>query len=113
MFFRYAAYKVGQQKKFMDPNFDPITSPMSIPNLQSLMERIDILFIYKIITNSTDCPELLIKFKFYYSLKLLKHNIYYFYMNEDIDFLSPIERMYKLQNNNINWLDYTVPVKIQ
>lgn len=62
---------------FIKHNFGRRTFLVNIPNLQSLMEKIDVHFACKIITNSIDCLELLFKFEPYF-LKLLKHNTYIF-----------------------------------
>ena len=93
---RFSAYKCGTPMHYTDHDYSSISKFLKIPNIESSHIRNDLIFGFKILNGSINCPELLSSFEFYVPPRTLR-NQFYFYERE-YKFSSPIKRLSKLFN---------------
>lgn len=107
LFLRYAAFRTGNALHFTDHDFSSTYELFNISTLESARDRADIIFAFKIFSNSIDCSDLLMKFNFYIPPRRLRANNYYFSnpMLREGERRNIVGRLSKLCNDNAHWLD--------
>ena len=108
-FLRTLAYKSGTPMQKIEHDYTNISKKYNVYTLKSVYDYYDILFLYKLIRNLIDSPQLLEKVNFRVSARIMRTQRVSFnpkLLKNDLNYKAPISRMCLISNKNSDICDF-------
>ena len=74
----FAVFRIGAPMKFTDHDYTPISLKLGISSIQSVVERLDLIYLGKILNNMFDCSSIVNGMNLNAPMRLLRELSYSF-----------------------------------